>query len=41
MGKAQYCDSSQIRWTFLVNMTGDNNLDGAALRDVAEMALTR
>ena len=26
------------KWTFLVYMAGDNNLDGAALRDIAEMA---
>jgi hypothetical protein len=28
----------QVKWTFLVYMAGDNNLDGAALRDIAEMA---
>jgi len=26
------------KWTFMVYMAGDNNLDGAALRDIAEMA---
>ncbi len=30
--------ASQAKWTFLVYMAGDNNLDGAALRDIAEMA---
>ncbi|MHB9099341.1 MAG: hypothetical protein ACYC5X_16130, partial [Syntrophales bacterium] len=30
--------TSQAKWTFLVYMAGDNNLDGAALRDIAEMA---
>jgi hypothetical protein len=29
---------SQAKWTFMVYMAGDNNLDGAALRDIAEMA---
>jgi hypothetical protein len=28
----------QAKWTFMVYMAGDNNLDGAALRDIAEMA---
>ena len=37
MGKAQG-NSDQAKWTFLVYMAGDNNLDGAALRDIAEMA---
>ncbi|MDA8123959.1 MAG: clostripain-related cysteine peptidase [Deltaproteobacteria bacterium] len=37
MGKAQ-SNSGQAKWTFLVYMAGDNNLDGAALRDIAEMA---
>ena len=30
--------AGQAEWTFLVYMAGDNNLDGAALRDIAEMA---
>lgn len=30
--------TSTAKWTFLVYMAGDNNLDGAALRDIAEMA---
>lgn len=37
MGKAQG-NSSQAKWTFMVYMAGDNNLDSAALRDIAEMA---
>ena len=37
MGKAQG-NSDQAKWTFMVYMAGDNNLDGAALRDIAEMA---
>ena len=28
----------QAKWSFMVYMAGDNNLDGAALRDIAEMA---
>jgi len=28
----------QAKWTFMVYIAGDNNLDGAALRDIAEMA---
>ena len=35
---ANYRTSGQAKWTFLVYMAGDNNLDGAALRDIAEMA---
>jgi len=31
-------NQAQAKWTFLVYMAGDNNLDGAALRDIAEMA---
>ena len=31
-------NTGQAKWTFLVYMAGDNNLDGAALRDIAEMA---
>jgi hypothetical protein len=30
--------TDQAKWTFMVYMAGDNNLDGAALRDIAEMA---
>ena len=30
--------TTQAKWTFMVYMAGDNNLDGAALRDIAEMA---
>lgn len=30
--------TGQAKWTFMVYMAGDNNLDGAALRDIAEMA---
>ncbi|MHB8770519.1 MAG: clostripain-related cysteine peptidase [Syntrophales bacterium] len=30
--------AGRAKWTFLVYMAGDNNLDGAALRDIAEMA---
>jgi len=37
MGKAQ-SNSGQAKWTCMVYMAGDNNLDGAALRDIAEMA---
>ncbi len=36
-GEAQR-SSGQAKWTFMVYMAGDNNLDGAALRDIAEMA---
>ncbi|MHB8910884.1 MAG: clostripain-related cysteine peptidase [Syntrophales bacterium] len=38
MGKAQSNGSGKAKWTFLVYMAGDNNLDGAALRDIEEMA---
>jgi hypothetical protein len=30
--------ASQAKWTFMVYMAGDNNLDGAALRDIGEIA---
>ena len=30
--------ATQAKWTFMVYMAGDNNLDGAALRDIEEMA---
>ena len=38
IGKVASHATSQAKWTFLVYMAGDNNLDGAALRDIAEMA---
>ncbi len=37
-GRADQRITTQAKWTFLVYMAGDNNLDGAALRDIAEMA---
>ena len=37
-GKADQRSTGQAKWTFMVYMAGDNNLDGAALRDIAEMA---
>jgi len=37
-GSATQRIAAQAKWTFLVYMAGDNNLDGAALRDIAEMA---
>ncbi len=37
-GKVVQQSTGQAQWTFLVYMAGDNNLDGAALRDIAEMA---
>jgi hypothetical protein len=36
--KAKIQRSGKAKWTFMVYMAGDNNLDGAALRDIAEMA---
>ncbi|MDA8126538.1 MAG: clostripain-related cysteine peptidase [Deltaproteobacteria bacterium] len=36
--RADQQTTGQAKWTFLVYMAGDNNLDGAALRDIAEMA---
>ena len=30
--------AGKAKWTFMVYMAGDNNLYGAALRDIAEMA---
>ena len=30
--------SGKAKWTFMVFMAGDNNLDAAALRDITEMA---
>jgi hypothetical protein len=38
MEKAQSVTSGKAIWTVMVYMAGDNNLDGAALRDIAEMA---
>ena len=38
MAKAQGNTGGQAKWTVMVYMAGDNNLDGAALRDIAEMA---
>ena len=29
---------AKAKWTFMVFMAGDNNLDAAAVRDIAEMA---
>ena len=37
-GSATQRITAQAKWTFMVYMAGDNNLDGAALRDIAEMA---
>jgi hypothetical protein len=37
-GRQAQRTAGQAKWTFLVYMAGDNNLDGAALRDIAEMA---
>jgi hypothetical protein len=37
-GKESKQVSSKANWTFMVFMAGDNNLDGAALRDITEMA---
>ncbi len=37
-GRADRRTTGQAKWTFMVYMAGDNNLDGAALRDIAEMA---
>ncbi|MCX5844401.1 MAG: hypothetical protein NT022_11795 [Deltaproteobacteria bacterium] len=31
----------KAKWTFMVYMAGDNSLDGAALKDLAEMAQGR
>ena len=35
---AEHRSTGKAKWTFMVYMAGDNNLDGAALRDIAEMA---
>jgi hypothetical protein len=37
-GRTDHGTTGQAKWTFMVYMAGDNNLDGAALRDIAEMA---
>ncbi|MDA8126756.1 MAG: hypothetical protein M0009_16410 [Deltaproteobacteria bacterium] len=37
-GRAQQQTTGHAKWTFMVYMAGDSNLDGAALRDIAEMA---
>ena len=34
---AEHRSTGKAKWTFMVYMAGDNNLDGAALRDIAEM----
>ncbi|HOU78580.1 MAG TPA: clostripain-related cysteine peptidase [Syntrophales bacterium] len=36
--KAKIQRSGKAKWTVMVYMAGDNNLDGAALRDIEEMA---
>ena len=36
--KAMIQQSGKAKWTVMVYMAGDNNLDGAALRDIEEMA---
>ncbi|MBA4398189.1 MAG: hypothetical protein C0394_12515, partial [Syntrophus sp. (in: bacteria)] len=38
MEKAQSSASDTAKWTIMAYMAGDNNLDGAALRDIEEMA---
>lgn len=38
MAKAQSNAGGQAKWTVMVYMAGNNNLDGAALRYIAEMA---
>ena len=38
MERSKNGDSGKAKWTVMVYMAGDNNLDGAALRDIAEMA---
>ena len=37
-GKVASHATTTAKWTFLVYMAGDNNLDGVALRDIEEMA---
>ena len=36
--KAGIWAAGRAKWTFMVYMAGVNNLDGAALRDIEEMA---
>ena len=36
--KAKIQHNGKAKWTVMVYMAGDNNLDGAALRDIEEMA---
>jgi hypothetical protein len=38
MEKAQDTDNTKAKWTIMAYMAGDNNLDGAAIRDIDEMA---
>jgi hypothetical protein len=38
MEKAQNTDNTKAKWTVMAYMAGDNNLDGAALRVIDEMA---
>ena len=38
MEEAASSASGKAKWTVMVYMAGDNNLDGAVLRDIAEMA---
>ena len=38
MERAKGDTTGQAKWAFMVYMAGDNNLAGAALRDIAEMA---
>lgn len=38
MAKAKESTGGQAKWTVMIYMGGDNNLDGAALRDITEMA---
>jgi hypothetical protein len=38
MEKVQNTDNTKAKWTVMAYMAGDNNLDGAALRDIDEMA---
>jgi hypothetical protein len=37
-GRATGQAAGKEKWTFLVYMAGDNNLNGEDLRDIAEMA---
>ena len=40
MENAQNTDNIKAKWTVMAYMAGDNNLDGAALRDIEEMSQT-